>query len=266
MPGSDRAVPELLLPNLARVYDFLRGGSHNFATDRAFAERVLAAYPQVWRVATANRAFLRRMVQACLQAGVRQFLDLGSGIPTADTVHQIARAHDPGARVAYVDVEPVAVSHSQTVLGGLHGVSITEADLRQPEVVLAAPGLSEVLDFAEPVGLLTVAVLQFVAPDEDPAGILARYRAALSPGSMWVCSHVSTDFADPAVAESARRLVALTRDSAQPAYARDRTALAALADESALLDPGIVDIARWRPEPDQNQDQTGVYGLVGRLR
>lgn len=210
--------PDLTLPNPARVYDFMLGGSHNFAADREFAERVLSVYPQAWQVAVSNRSFLHRAVTTCLRAGARQFLDLGSGIPAAGNVHEIARAHDPSSRVAYVDIEPVAVTHSRAVLGDTDGVSVTAADLRRPEHVLAAPGVTGVLDFA-----------------------------------------------DPDAAASARRLEQLTQDSAQPAYTRSRAELAAVVDGFDLLDPGMVDLDLWRPEPEATYHRTGVYAMVGTL-
>ncbi|MBW0106848.1 SAM-dependent methyltransferase, partial [Pseudonocardia sp. KRD291] len=245
---------------------FMLGGSHNFAADREFAERVLSVYPQAWQVAVSNRAFLHRAVTTCLQAGVRQFLDLGSGIPAAGNVHEIARAHDPSTRVAYVDIEPVAVTHSRAVLEGTDGVSVTAADLRRPDHVLAAPGVTGVLDFAEPIALLMVSVLHFVPAADDLPGIVARYRGALAPGSMLVCSHGSTDFTDPEAASSARRLEQLTQDSAQPAYARSRAELTAVVDGFDLLEPGMVDLDLWRPEPGATYHRTGVYAMVGTLR
>lgn len=257
--------PDLSRPNPARVYDFMLGGSHNFAADREFADRVLAVYPKAWQVAVSNRAFLHRSVRTCLDAGVRQFLDLGSGIPAVANVHEVARAHDPSSRVAYVDIEPVAVTHSRAVLEGVEGVSITAADLRHPGRVLAAPGVTGVLDFAEPIALLMVSVLHFVPAAEDLAGIVARYRDALAPGSMLVCSHGSTDFTDPEAASSARRLEQLTQDSAQPAYARSRAELAAVVDGFDLLDPGMVDLDLWRPEPGATYHRTGMYAMVGTL-
>lgn len=265
-PPELPAAPDLTRPNPARVYDFMLGGSHNFAADREFAQRVLDVYPQAWQVAVSNRAFLHRAVDTCLRAGVRQFLDLGSGIPGVGNVHDIARAHDPASRVAYVDIEPVAVTHSRAVLDGMDGVSITAADLRRPDRVLSAPGVAGLLDFDRPIALLMVSVLHFVPIRDDLAGIVARYRDALAPGSMVVCSHGSTDFEDPDAAGSARRLEQLTQDSAQPACVRDRAELAAVVDGFDLLDPGMVDLDLWRPEPGATHHPCGVYAMVGALR
>ena len=259
------AEPDLLRPSPARIYDYMLGGSHNFAVDREVAETALAAHPQMRQSAMANRSFLRRAVTACLESGIRQFLDVGSGIPSVGNVHDIARAHDPAARVAYVDSEPVAVEHSRTVLAGLDGVSITHADLRDPRRVLAAPGVAGVLDLDRPFALLAVSVLHFVPHADDLPAILAGYRSAMAPGSMLVCSHGTTDLGDPEAAESMRTMERLTRGSSQPANARDLAALAEACAGFRLLEPGMVDVVDWRPEPGESTRPTGMCGFVGVL-
>ncbi|MEJ8278554.1 SAM-dependent methyltransferase [Pseudonocardia spirodelae] len=266
------AVPEvdLTLPNPARVYDYLLGGAHNFATDREFAERMLTALPHARRAAVANRAFLGRAVRACLERGVRQFLDLGSGIPTAAPVHELARRIDPAARVAHVDVEPVSVAMSREILHGVDGTSITAADLTDPAAVLAAPGVAGLLDPAEPVAVLAVSVLHFVADDTLLATLADTYATAFGPGSMLVVSHGSTDVDDPAAAHDMRTVERLTRETSQPARARDRATLRRLLVDRPghrldLLEPGLVDVTAWRAEDLPAGRPVGMYALVGEV-
>ncbi|MER7438815.1 SAM-dependent methyltransferase [Pseudonocardia alni] len=259
---------DLTLPNPARVYDYMLGGAHNFATDREFAERVLAALPDTREVALANRAFLGRAVRACLDRGVRQFLDLGSGIPTAEPVHEIAHRADPAARVAYVDVEPVSVAMSRQILTGVDGASITAADLTDAGAVLAAPGVAGLLDPAEPVAVLAVSVLHFVRDDDLLGALFDRYVTAFGPGSMLVVSHGSTDVDDPHTAERMRTIERFTRDTAQPARSRDRALLRRLfvdrpGHRLELLEPGLVDVSDWRAE--DGQPPAGMYAVVGEV-
>ncbi|MEQ3551386.1 SAM-dependent methyltransferase [Pseudonocardia nematodicida] len=259
--------PDLTLPNPARVYDHMLGGAHNFAADRAFAARILEALPGARDAAVANRSFVHRAVRACLELGCRQFLDLGSGIPTAEPVHTIAHRHDPAARVAYVDIEPVAVSISRSVLDGVEGATITAADLCDPEAVLAAPGVAGLLDPQQPTAVLAASVLHFVPDDDLLAALLARYCDAVGPGSMLVISHGSTDQDDPAVGEEMAMLERFTKESAQPATSRDRDTLRRLTARLDLIEPGLVDVTRWRPDdPAEPGREVGMYALVGRIR
>lgn len=258
--------PDLTRPNSARVYDYMLGGAHNFAADRDFAGRILQQLPGARDGAVANRAFLGRAVRTCVEQGCRQFLDLGSGIPTAQPVHEIARRHDPSARVAYVDVEPVAVAMSREILEGVDGATITAADLTDPDTVLSAPGVAGLLDPAVPTAVLAVSVLHFVLDDAVLAGLLDRYCDAVAPGSMLVLSHGSTDTDDERAAAEMATLERLTRDSASPAVARDRETLRRLTRRLDLLEPGMVDVSRWRPdEPDRPGRDVGMYAVVGRI-
>src|SRR5689334_8693366 len=178
-------------PNVARMYDYFLGGSHNFAVDRKAAAAVLAAVPGIRALARQNRNFLRRAVQYLAHQGVRQFLDLGSGIPTVGNVHEIAQRDAPGSRVVYVDIEPVAVSHSRTLLEDNPDTAVAQLDLRRPDQVLDSPEVRDLLDLTRPVAVLAVAVLHFLPDSDDPAGVLARYRDAVAPGSRLVVSHAS---------------------------------------------------------------------------
>lgn len=257
--------PDLARPNAARIYDYVLGGSHNFASDRKLADAMLDQLPFTRDVFAANRAYLARAVRYCVEAGHDQFLDLGAGIPTAGNVHEVARRIDPHARVAYVDHEPVAVEHGRTILAGQQGLSVTDADLRDPDAVLGAPGVAGVLDLDRPVVLLMVAVLHFIPHDDDVAGVLARYRRALAPGSTLVISHGSADHDDPADAEWTSVAATHYRASATPAFLRDRAQLREIMDGFELVEPGMVDIVRWRPDTDRPAQPTGTYAAVGTM-
>jgi hypothetical protein len=245
-------------PNAARMYDYHLGGSHNFAADRAAAERTRAAMPWVAVAMRTNRAFLGRAVRFCQSEGIDQFLDLGSGIPTVGNVHEVARATDPGARVAYVDHEPVAVITSEAVLDGDPLTSVLHADLRDPGGVLAGVGL---LDLGRPVALLSVAVLHFVPDADDPAAIMARYRARLAPGSMHVLSHATADH-DPEVAAAA---AATYRSTSNPITPRSRAQIMELLAGTDLVEPGLVDASEWRPDDPAAVVHAGYYAAVGRI-
>lgn len=227
------------------MYDYLLGGSHNFAVDRELAERIVEVNPSACELARANRRFLAHTVRYCLDQGVRQFLDLGSGIPTVDHVHGIARKTDPQARVAYVDFEPVAVAYSEALLGGVEGVTITRADIRNPLSVLATTTVTAVLDFSQPIALLALAVIHFIPDSRGVDGIIAAYRDALAPGSFVAISHNSVDYQNPEVARRMADTIRVSHDSATPAWPRDRARIRELLGSRSLVDPGLVDLARW---------------------
>ena len=251
------------LANAARIYDYLLGGGHNFAVDREQAARILDGNPDMERVCRANRAYLGRVVAWCVDQGIEQFLDLGSGVPTVGNVHEIAHRTAPQARVAYVDFEPVAVAHAHEIVRDLETVTITRADLRDPDSVLTAPGVAELLDWSRPVALLSVAVLHFIA-DPRLSEILARYRAALAPGSVQALSHGSADLDDAEVAERIRRAAEGYRGSATEAHLRSRAEIHGLLGDLELVGPGLVDIVHW-PRPEANQALTGAYAAVARM-
>lgn len=238
---------DLSVPNAARMYDYYLGGAHNFAIDREQAERMLAAVPHVVTGARSNRAFLRRAVRFCLQQGVRQFLDLGAGIPTVGHVHEAAASADPPAKVAYVDNEPVAVAHTELLVADLPNVTMSRADLREPRQVLAAPGVRELLDFSEPVAILLVAVLHFLPDDDSVASLLATYRNACAPGSYLVVSHLHDHGSDVSDTE---RALSVYRNTSNPVTLRDTQRLATLLPDACdPVEPGIVYAPLWRPEP-----------------
>ncbi|GAA1389818.1 SAM-dependent methyltransferase [Pseudonocardia kongjuensis] len=258
--------PDLSLPSSARIYDFLLGGGHNFAVDRQLAERILQVVPAARDTAVANRAFLGRAVRACLDRGCRQFLDLGSGIPTVEAVHETAQRYDPSARVAYVDTDPVAVAISRDVLAGSDRATVTAADLTDPDAVLSAPGVAGLLDPAEPTAVLAVSVLHYVADDDLVARLIGRYCSAFGPGSMLVLSHGSTDVDDPAAVAGTVGMQQLARDSGHPLVLRDRGVLRRVTAGVDPLEPGLVDITRWRCDEPAPGPVLGMYALVGTVR
>ncbi|MFI6985541.1 SAM-dependent methyltransferase [Embleya sp. NPDC050154] len=187
------------IPHTARIYDYLLGGKSNFAVDRAAAEHILAAIPDLPTTLRLNRLFLQRSVRYAARRGIRQFLDIGTGIPTGGNTHEAAHQVAPDARVAYVDNDPIVLVHGRALMtgGGPGRTTFTQADLRDPKAILTAPEVVEVIDFAEPVAVMLVAILHFIKDEENPHEIVATLRDALVPGSMLILSHASFD-ADPA--------------------------------------------------------------------
>lgn len=184
-------------PSIARIYDYLLFGKDNFAADRAAAEKLMQSRLDPRRLALANRAFLRRAVRFAAQQGISQFLDMGSGLPTSPSVHEVARDVTPGARVVYVDHDPIVVAHNDALLATRDGVITVRADVRDPEAVLGHPALTGCIDFGLPVAVLLLSVLHFIGPDEDAPGIVARFRERMAPGSYLLVSIGTSDGADP---------------------------------------------------------------------
>ncbi|RZT86775.1 O-methyltransferase involved in polyketide biosynthesis [Pseudonocardia sediminis] len=259
----DDLVPDLERANAARMYDYLLGGAHNFAVDREAAEHALARRADLGEVARANRRFLGRVVRRCLDEGIGQFLDLGSGVPTVGNVHEIAHAGAPDARVAYVDIEPVAVAAGRSLVAGSDLVTVTHGDLRDPAAVLGAPTVAQHLDLTRPVAVLAVAVLHFVPG--DLTALLAGYRDALVPGSVLALSHGSDDVDDPELAARVRAGVEAYRGTASEAHLRTRAEIVdALGGADALLPPGLVDLEDW-PDAQDTRPATGMVGAVARI-
>lgn len=255
--------PDLERPNAARIYDYWLGGAANFAVDRVMARDIMAVEPRVVDLCRANRAFLARAVRYCVGNGIRQFLDLGSGIPTVGNVHDIAQREDPHCRVAYVDVEPVAVAHSARLLADNPLATITQADLQQPERVLASAGVTELLDLDQPVAVLAVMVLQYFPDTAAVARVLAEYRERLAPGSALAVSHLTGDDPDMNMAG----IAAGTRGAATNAHPRTRAQVAELLGDAELVPPGLTWVNEWRPEQPTAigaAGRCGVYVAVGR--
>jgi hypothetical protein len=253
--------------NIARVYDYWLGGSHNFRADQDAARTMIAIDPNIRTIMRANRAFLGRAVRYLAgEAGIRQFLDIGSGIPTEQNVHQVAQAAAPGSRVVYVDNDEVAVAHSRLMLEDNPDAAVIQADLREPAKILADPETQLLIDFTQPVALLLVAVLHFVPDEARPDRILATLRDAVVPGSYLVICHSCRD-AKPDTADSATTLYN-SRVAAQLSV-RTRDQIAALFDGFTLIEPGLVWIPEWRPDSPadvpENPEQFWALVGVGRL-
>jgi SAM-dependent methyltransferase len=236
---------DLYKPSASRVYDYLLGGSHNFEVDRDVARQMLRLAPEAAQAAAANRHFMARAVRYLIDRGVRQFLDIGSGIPTVGNVHEIAHRHAPESRVAYVDIDPVAVMHSQHILDGDPRCVVVRGDLREPLAILDNPDVRGLLDFTRPVAVLLVAVLHFIADEDDPAGIVARLRDAVVPGSYLVVSHASWPADTTVAVRQARQTYDRTQTPLIPRTAEEVTALLRGFD---LVEPGLVTVAGWRPD------------------
>ncbi len=258
-PRSD---VDLNVPSAARAYDYFLDGAHNFAVDRAFADQVLQIAPSVPAVAKLNRSFLRRVVKFCLDQGIRQFLDLGSGIPTVGNVHEIAQQVDPACRVVYVDYEPVAYAHAKQLLAGNPFASIVQADIRDSAQILDHPETRRLIDFSQPVALLMVGVLLFISDDDHPGDLVATYRRRLAPGSFLAVSHIASEEAGPELQAEVSRLVDAYAAADEHVYVRThREILSWFDEEASLVEPGLVCLPDWRP--DNVLEQSSVARPLG---
>ena len=256
------------VPHPARVYDYWLGGKDHFPADRRAGDAVLAANPAVRPTIKANRAFLRRVVQFLAEeAGITQFLDIGTGIPTSPNVHEVAQAVAPASRVVYVDNDPIVFAHAQALLRS-HGAGTTtviQADLREPDKILQHPRVQQVLDFSQPIGILLVAVLHHLTDEEDPAGVVARFRDSVVAGSHVAISHGTADINPEAAAKAGQRFA--EAGPAAPYVARSRAEIERFFDGLTLLDPGVVQPPRWRPDGPVavgDLDRISFYAGVGR--
>jgi len=232
-------------PSAARIYDYMLGGGHNFPVDREMAEQALKIDPNTRRLTLQNRAFLRRAVLFMMAQGIRQFLDLGSGIPTVGNVHEIAQAVDPDCRVVYVDIDQVAVAHSEMILAGNPNAAIVHADVTDPRDVLDAPELERLLDFDRPLGLLALTIGHYVSPEQEPVRVFAAYRDRLAPGSLFALSHVTNEL----TGNRADGLADMMRKAkSNNVFPRDRDAILSFFDGYELIEPGLVTTSRWHPE------------------
>jgi S-adenosyl methyltransferase len=255
-------------PSAARIYDYALGGAHNFAADRAAASALFKALPgdDAWMVARANRAFLQRAVRYCCAQGIRQFLDLGSGIPTVGNVHEIAHQVDPSCRVVYVDNDPVSVATTRHLLCAVPNAVIVDADVRDPQAVLSAEETRKMLDFSQPLAVMMVAVLHYVSEEDNPGQIVARYRSELAPGSFLVLSH-TTDDPRPEVAAAIKKIF---DETATPVTHRDRDEMFDFFKGLDLVEPGLVWTPQWRPEDEsgpgyEHPERSATFAGVARV-
>jgi len=230
----------------ARVYDYYLGGVHNFPVDRELARKVLRLHPAAASNAKANRAFLNRTVRFLLAQGVRQFVDLGAGIPTAGNVHETVAREDPASRVLYVDRDPIAVTHSQLILGRNPNAKVLRADLRRPKGILESAPFHDLIDLSQPVAVLMVAVLHFVSEADHPEQVIGEFHDVVAPGSHLVISHSLSD-ALPAGAEQAKAL--FKTSATDQVTTRSRTRILELLSGWDLVEPGLVPVPDWRPDP-----------------
>jgi hypothetical protein len=248
----------------ARVYDYWLGGKTNFAADREAAEQVIAVRPSVRRDIRANRAFLGRAVRyLAADAGIRQFLDIGTGIPSANNTHDVAQSVAPDSRIVYVDNDPIVLAHARALLTSRPegATAYLPADLRDPEAILGRA--LELLDFGQPMAIMLVGILHLVADPEDPYGIVRKLMAPTAPGSYLVITHPAKDVDTTTVAEGARRYNAhVSTAQTRRTYAETERFF----DGLELLDPGVVQCQRWHPDPDATDigEEVSCYGAVAR--
>jgi hypothetical protein len=253
-------------PNASRMYDYYLGGALNFAADRDLAERAKTVLPVTPALARLSRSWLRRVVNVCLDEGIEQFLDLGSGIPTVGNVHEIVQQRVPDGRVVYVDYDSTAVSHAQKLLRGNENAAILHADIRDPESVLEAPEVETLLDFDRPMALLMVGILLYVADEYDPAGLVAAYRERCAPDSLLPMSIITLDEVqqhDPPTYEKVLGLVSVYNDASEQLHVRSREEFTSYFDGMELLDPGVVVLPDWRPDGTAELDASGPARWLG---
>ena len=266
--GEPEAPPEIdtSRPHPARVYDYLAGGKNHFAADREIAEKALAGWPSMRTGVRENRKFLARTVRyLAAEAGVRQFLDIGTGLPTTENVHEVAQAVAPSSRVVYVDNDPLVLAHARALLTSAPEgrTAYIQADLRSPAEILGSPVVREVLDFGQPIALMLVAIIHILSDQEKPAELVAALMDALPPRSYLVASHVTAEHDSEADAAQAK-----FRAASLGAQWRDSSEFAALAFSGLeLVPPGVVLVSEWRPDesgPRPTPAEVNCYGGVGR--
>jgi hypothetical protein len=261
-PSVDTSVP-----SMARTYDYMLGGGHNFAVDREVGAQISKAMPGLGHAARVNRAFLGRAVRYMTDNGIRQFLDIGSGIPTVSNVHEVAQDAYPECRVVYVDRDPVAVAHSELMLADNDLAAVVHADMRDPEGIIGSPQVKRLLNFDEPIGLLMLLMLHWIPDESDPPGLMARYRDALPSGSLFAMTHVTGDHQGESLTEATD--VIKRSKSPDQVNLRTHAQVTGLFDGFELVEPGLVGCGEWRPrgpgdiadEPEMNML---VYAGVGR--
>ncbi|TDC86722.1 SAM-dependent methyltransferase [Actinomadura sp. 7K507] len=247
------------------MYDYLLGGKDNYAADREAVDEVIRHAPDTPFLARENRAFLRRAVRWLAESGIRQFIDIGSGLPTQGNVHEIVHQVAPDARVVYVDREPVVLAHGRALLASTPEVTVIQGDARRPGDILNDPELNRLIDFDRPVAVLMLAVLHFIGDEDDPPGIVARFRDAMAPGSHLVVSHVTGDFdADSRVRDAG----AVYEKATYQITLRSRAYVARLFDGFEFVEPGLTTLSMWRPDlgaiVPPRADRQWCYAGVGR--
>ena len=255
----------------ARRYNYWLGGKDNFAADRESGDKIASVYPPIKTAARENRAFLQRAVRyLAAEAGIRQFLDVGTGIPTADNTHEVAQGIAPESRVAYVDNDPIVLTHARALLQSSPegATAYLDADLREPERILGDPQLRSVLDLSKPVALMLIAIVHFLQDAEQPHKIVRRLLDALAPGSFLVMSHGTLDLIPPHILARAADHVAVGRVSFDM-IPRPLEEVSRFFDGLEVVEPGIVPVTEWRPTVPESERpslaEAAIYGGVARL-
>ncbi|HEV2870328.1 MAG TPA: SAM-dependent methyltransferase [Actinomycetota bacterium] len=265
--GTQQVPPEINtnVPQSARVYDYWLGGKDHFPADRALGDAIAGALPTIRTQVRAQRAFLGRAVRYLTRdAGIRQYLDIGTGIPSAGNVHDVAQEIAPESRVLYVDNDPIVLAHARALMAGTPegSVAFIQADLREPEAILGDPAVAAILDLAQPVGLVLVGVMHHLRDSDDPRRVVATLVGALAPGSYLVLSQSTPDF-DP---EAMRNLAAASEQGGIANVPRSLAGTEPFFAGLELVEPGLVPMAAWRPDPGAAKDPGGVYAYGGVAR
>src|SRR5262245_42780440 len=253
----------------ARRYDYWLDGKDNFAADRESGDKIATAFPSIRLAVRENRAFLKRTISYLTrEAGIRQFLDIGTGLPTADNTHEVAQQIAPESRIVYVDNDPIVLTHARALLTSTRDgkTAYIDADVRYPERILIDPQLYTTLDLSQPVGIVLLAIMHFIDDTEDPHAIVSRLVDAMAPGSYLVMSHATYDPMPPEIVTRLKVAIAGTGEKGGP---RDREQFAKFFAGLELIEPGIVPIGDWRPTPGTSVPDpadVGVYGAVARIR
>jgi hypothetical protein len=251
-------------PSIARVYDYWLGGKDNYIADRELAEQVMAVYPDIVYSVRANRAFLARAVRYLVtECGIRQFLDVGTGIPAADNTHEVAQRLAPDSRVVYVDNDPVVLAHARALLRSSPqgACAYLDADMRDPAAILAAA--ADTLDFGQPVAVMLIAAVHCISDDDQARSIVRQLTGACPPGSYLAITHATTDFSTGQVSQMNR----LLNESAmaEKRVTRDRAGIMRLLDGCELVEPGLVRVPQWRPDSElEAASPCGLWGGVAR--
>jgi O-methyltransferase involved in polyketide biosynthesis len=263
-PGGGTVQLDTGVPHIARVYDYWLGGKENFAADRDAAEKVIATAPHVLASVRAQRAFLGRVVDYLVtEAGIRQFLDIGTGLPSASNTHEVAQRAAPESRVVYVDNDPIVLAHARALLTSSPegATAYLDADLRDTGAILEEA--AGTLDFGQPVALMLLGVLHCIPDEEEPHAVVARLVAAVPPGSYLAVAHPASDIAADQMARSSRDY---NEKAAAPVTMRTHAVVSRFFDGLELVEPGVVQVHRWRPaaaDPGQGRELAN-YGGVGR--
>ena len=258
--------PDTTLPNAARIYDFLLGGKDNFTVDREAAARLLELIPDGAGACQDNRQFLGRAVRyLTAERGIRQFIDIGTGLPTQGNVHEIAQGIAPEARVVYVDYDPIVITHANALLAKQPSVIAHQGDLREPEKIIGHPAVQEHIDFSKPMAILLVAVMHFVTEGEDPGHIAQVLKDAMPPGSYLVLTHITADDIDHKASEAAQRVY---QGASAPVVPRSHAEIMGFFEGLALVEPGVVNVRDWRPTVQRHpgRQRSLMYGGVGLKR